>query len=134
VKAAEPSQDEAAAIERIVAKLNERTGRSYEPSCKQTRKKLLGLLRDRPLGQTLERREGDIRLVIWRQADLWAEKDDMATFLRPKTLFGAENFANYVVEARAEWAKRQAARERLPPVAVLEVFAEARAMAEGEGE
>jgi uncharacterized phage protein (TIGR02220 family) len=132
-KPSDPTPEESASIERIVGKLNERTGRDYEPTCKQTRKKLLGLLRDRPPGQTLERREGDIRLVIWRQADLWAEKGDMATFLRPKTLFGAENFANYVVEARAEWAKRQAARERTPPVAVLEVLAEAQAMAAEEG-
>jgi uncharacterized phage protein (TIGR02220 family) len=131
-KPSEPTPDESAAIERIVAKLNERTGRAYEPSCKQTRRKLLSLLRDRPPGQSLERREGDIRLVIWRQADLWAEKGDMATFLRPKTLFGAENFANYVVEARAEWAKRQAARDRAPPSSVLEILAEAQAMAAGE--
>ena len=105
MKPGDPSPEELAAIERVISKLNERTGCSYEASCKETQRKLLKLLRERRPGEDLRARERDIRLVVWDRANRWANEPDMADFVRPKTLFGSVNFADYVVQARAAWAK-----------------------------
>lgn len=105
VKPGDPNPEELAAIERVISKLNERTGCAYEAGCKETQRKLLKLLRERRPGEDLRARERDIRLVVWDRANRWANEPDMADFVRPKTLFGAVNFADYVVQARAAWAK-----------------------------
>lgn len=52
-------------------------------------------------GATVE----DAKLVIDFKVAEWAEDDKMRQYIRPKTLFGAENFPGYLSEAR-DWDAR----------------------------
>lgn len=129
-KPSDPTPAEQASLEVVIAKLNKATGREYSPDTKEHTARLLRLLRD---GYS----ELDLRLVIWSKTAEWRDKPEMEPFLRPSTLFGPKNFAEYVVQARAEWAKEQGARnghgryaDGPQPGAVLAVLAEAQARRE----
>lgn len=76
----------AQAVQAIVF-LNEKTGRAYEP-VPAIVDKIVGIL---GRGSTLE----DVRAVIARKCREWSGDPKMEKYLRPKTLFLAENFANY---------------------------------------
>ncbi|MFC7518714.1 conserved phage C-terminal domain-containing protein [Herbaspirillum sp. GCM10030257] len=74
----------------ILAYLNERTGRNYQPVDSNT-KLIVGRLRE---GATVEQ----CKAVIDAKVAKWGADARMDEFLRPKTLFGATNFAQYAGE------------------------------------
>lgn len=88
------SPEERAVVERVLARLSERAGRSYSPEAHA--KLVLRLLRD---GHT----ENDLRLVIWDRANDWVDDPKMDYCVRPSTLFGPEGFAEKLAHAKAAW-------------------------------
>lgn len=74
----------------ILEFLNEKTGRNYQP-VKANISKIRARLKE---GYT----DTQVRQVIAKKAREWGENEKLEPYLRPKTLFGAENFANYVGE------------------------------------
>ena len=72
---------------KILAFLNEKTGRSYEP-VPENIDRIVARLKG---GTTPD----DVRAVIAMKCRQWGADEKMAKYLRPKTLFAAENFANY---------------------------------------
>lgn len=84
--------------ERVIARLNEQAGTRYGP-VKVHVQRIQRLLRD---GYT----EKQIRAVVWWKCEEWKHKADMRAYLRPQTLFGPENFADYVGQAMAEYERR----------------------------
>lgn len=87
-----------AIADRVIDHLNERTGRAYQHS-ETSRKRIRARLRDDGY------REEDCKLVVDFKVADWAEEDGMRQYLRPKTLFGPENFEGYLQAAR-EWEAR----------------------------
>jgi len=79
----------------VLDHLNEKAQTQFRPS-KTSLKPIHGRIRD---GATLD----DLILVIDFKAAAWAGDEKMVQYLRPKTLFGPENFEGYLVGARA-WA------------------------------
>jgi uncharacterized phage protein (TIGR02220 family) len=96
-KPSEPTPEELAIVERVIAKLNERSGRQFEATAKPTVRLIVRLLRD-------NRSEHDLRLVVWDRANEWAADPEKAEWLRPSTLFGPEKFSDRLAEAKAKWA------------------------------
>lgn len=78
---------------RLLKFLNEKTGRTYQP-VPANLKLLDARLRD---GAT----EANIRGVIARKVREWQGDPKMAEYLRPKTLFNATNFAQYLGQREA---------------------------------
>lgn len=74
----------------ILQFLNSKTGRNYQ-AVNGTLKPLMARLRE---GFTVTQ----CRQVIAKKARDWAANEKMEQYLRPKTLFAQENFANYVGE------------------------------------
>jgi uncharacterized phage protein (TIGR02220 family) len=70
--------------------LNAKAGRSYRPK-DATLRPIIARLED---GATLKQ----CRQVIAKKHFEWKDKEGMAEYLRPKTLFGATNFEQYVGE------------------------------------
>lgn len=66
--------------------LNSKTGRSFKP-VDETLKPIIARLRKFPAD--------DLRAVVVAKCREWLGNSKMEHCLRPKTLFGAENFANY---------------------------------------
>jgi uncharacterized phage protein (TIGR02220 family) len=99
-KPSDPTPEQLAIVERVISRLNERSGRAFEASAKPTQRLIVRLLRD---GYS----EEDLRLVVWDRASEWAHDDEKAQWLRPTTLFGPEKFPDRVAEARAAWSKFQ---------------------------
>lgn len=119
----EPTDAQRESVRVVISKLNERTNRSYSPDTAEHSDLIVALLR--------KYTEEDIRLVVWDRANRWAEDPKMEEFLRPSTLFGPKNFADYVVHARAARARQleqQERAERPRPGAVLDALAQARAI------
>lgn len=85
--------------------LNQKTGRTYQPVPAN-----LSLLEARIREGATER---NIRGVIARKCQEWQGDAKMAQFLRPKTLFNATNFAQYLGQREAEHADLSAV-SRLP--------------------
>lgn len=75
---------------KILQFLNEKTGRNYQP-VNGNLKFIIARLKD---GAT----EAQCRQVIARKCREWQNRDNMAEYIRPKTLFNETNFANYVGE------------------------------------
>jgi uncharacterized phage protein (TIGR02220 family) len=90
--------EEQAAVDRVLAKLNERSGRSY--GAKAHGERVLRLLRS---GHT----ETDLRTVIWDRANRWAGDEKMDEFLRPATVFGPQKFPDYLAAAQAAWDEHE---------------------------
>lgn len=83
--------DEAAAInasEYVIGKLNEQTGRGFDPLADNT-VYLIRRLIER--GYTAE----DMVMVVDFMVEEWREKEQMQLYLRPQTLFG-DNFESYL--------------------------------------
>lgn len=72
--------------EEILNFLNNKTGRAYEAVPANV---------NRILARLKEFSADDIRAVIAKKCREWGADDRMREYLRPKTLFAAENFANY---------------------------------------
>ena len=85
-KALSGSQANADAI-RLLEFLNQKTGRRFRPS-PTTLKPILARLQEYSFDEC--------RGVIVRRWVKWKDDDKMRDFLRPSTLFGATNFAQYV--------------------------------------
>lgn len=77
----------------VLAHLNAKTGRKYEPVDANTRL-IAGRLKD---GATVEQ----CKAVIDAKVAKWGADPKMADYLRPKTLFNATNYAQYVGELGA---------------------------------
>ena len=75
-----------AAVE-ILAFLNEKTGRSYEP-VPANLELIVARLKD---GATAD----DLRAVVAKKCREWRGDEKMDTYLRPKTLFSRTNYAQY---------------------------------------
>lgn len=74
----------------LLAFLNEKTGRNFEPVPPNV---------DPIVARLKEGFDPDkVRQVIARKVRQWAGDEKMAEYLRPKTLFNATNFANYAGE------------------------------------
>lgn len=73
----------------ILEFLNEKTGRTFPPVPANV---------DRIVARLTTYTADDIRSVIAMKCREWGKDEKMTKFLRPKTLFSAENFANYVGE------------------------------------
>lgn len=101
-RSSEPTAEEFGIVERVIAKLNERSGREFEASSKETQRLIVRLLRD-------GRSEHDLRLVVWDRANEWADDPEKAEWLRPSTLFGPEKFSDRLAEAKAKWAAAERA-------------------------
>ena len=74
----------------VIDYLNERTGKSYRP-VKANLRLVCGRLKE---GYTVD----DLRRVIDLKTEAWGEDEKMREYLRPATLFGALNFAQYSAE------------------------------------
>jgi uncharacterized phage protein (TIGR02220 family) len=101
-KPSEPTEQERTTAMSVLEKLSARNGVRYS-GARDHVQSIVGRLRD---GLT----EMDLRKVIaYCAVELkWAEKPDMAPYLRPETLFGPKTIAKYLDPARA-WF------EKLPP-------------------
>jgi uncharacterized phage protein (TIGR02220 family) len=73
--------------------LNSKAGKGYEP-VEKTLKPIIARLRE---GATVD----DCRAIIALKCRKWLGDPKMSDYLRPKTLFAAENFANYKGELGA---------------------------------
>ncbi len=93
-----PSSEERVIALRVLAKLNERTGRSFGSESHVMR--IVRLLR---AGHT----ERDLRMVVWERCNRWLRDERMAEYCRPSTLFGPQKFDEYLAEARAAFAEEQ---------------------------
>lgn len=89
---------------KILEYLNEKAKRSFQAS-KASLKPIHGRLRD---GMPEEK----LRLVIDYKVSEWLEDEQMTEYLRPKTLFGPENFQGYLMGAES-WEKRGRPSRRL---------------------
>jgi uncharacterized phage protein (TIGR02220 family) len=105
-KASQPTADEQAVAGRVLAKLNERSGRTY--ASEKHVQRIVRLLR---AGHS----ERELRLVVWDRANRWAEDERMSEYLRPSTLFGPEKFPDYLAEALAAYEADKRAREEAGP-------------------
>ncbi|MBW9336222.1 hypothetical protein FEE59_22145 [Herbaspirillum sp. RU 5E] len=76
-------------VEEVLAHLNSKTGRSYEPV-----KANLSLIAARLQETSVE----TCKAVIDARVAKWGRDEKMRDYLRPKTIFNATNFANYVGE------------------------------------
>lgn len=76
--------------------LNDKTERDFRPTAK-TLEPIVGRLKE---GYTV----GECKAVIVRKWRDWHKDDKMREYLRPKTLFGATNFAQYIGEVPRETA------------------------------
>ncbi len=74
----------------VIDYLNERTGKSYRP-VKANLRLICGRLKE---GYTVD----DMRRVIDLKTEAWGNDGKMREYLRPATLFGALNFAQYSAE------------------------------------
>lgn len=94
-----PTAAEREIAERILRKLSERAKRRYTGDAHV--RLVVRLLRQ---GHT----EREIKLVIWDRANEWQGDEKMDRYVRPKTLFAPSNFADYLPEAEAAYAKQAA--------------------------
>lgn len=76
-------------VAEVLEYLNRRTGRHYEPVEANVR---LILARLAEPGRTVDQ----LKAVVDAKVTEWARDPKMANFLRPATLFSAENFAQYI--------------------------------------
>ena len=86
----------------LIAFLNEKTGRAYKP-VEANIKPIMARLKE---GFS----EREVRQVIAKKAFEWGADPKMETYLRPKTLFRPENFANYAGELVVPDEVREAER------------------------
>ena len=77
----------------IVAYLNEKTGRKYDPDRKSTVSKISARIKE---GFTLD----DALAVIDTKWAEWGASDKMRKFVRPETLFAPSHFEDYLQEAK----------------------------------
>lgn len=102
-----PNATERAIAERVLAKLSERTERSYTAQAHVDA--AVSLLR---AGYS----EDDLRTVVWDRCNRWFDDPlaapRMAEFCRPSTLFGPKKFPDYLAEGAAAWAEAERERER----------------------
>ena len=82
-------------IEEIINFLNEKTGNNYRADSKQTQRYINARLND---GYTVD----NFKKVIEVKTKDWLTDPKMRKYLRPKTLFSAENFESYLNEATAK--------------------------------
>lgn len=90
-----PTGEQAASIQRVLARLSELTGRRYDPTAKEHAGRVLGLLRK---GHT----EPELLSVVEHKARQWLGDPKMQAYLRPSTLFGPQKFAEYLPEAQGQ--------------------------------
>lgn len=88
------------AIQRVLAKLAEVTKEPYGGSVEHQR---IVLNRMKEGVHELE-----LRAIIAFVADEWESKPELATYLRPETLFGVKTIHRYLPKARARYAKELA--------------------------
>jgi len=102
-------------IKEIILYLNEKTGKAFRATTKETVAFIAARLGE---GRTLE----DFKKVIDIKVQKWANDPKMADFLRPSTLFRPSNFEAYLNERPAsqqksatertrEWAQREMEKE-----------------------
>jgi uncharacterized phage protein (TIGR02220 family) len=88
-------------ITKIIDRLNEVTGKQFNPKTEATRKLIRGRIRE---GHTPE----DFDLCIRHRNHLWGSDPKMSQYLRPATLFSPSKFDGYVQAARKAMAERKA--------------------------
>lgn len=105
----DPTPAELASVRTVLDKLSTRNGVRYSGTGEHTRL-IVSQLRE---GVT----EMDLRAVIGYCAfELdWAEKPEMAKYLRPETLFGPKTIARYLDPARTWFAAYEAEQAANPP-------------------
>jgi uncharacterized phage protein (TIGR02220 family) len=91
-----PTEAELGIVERVLGKLTERSGRTYDPKTAGHSQRILRLLHE---GYT----EDDLRVVVWDRGNAWADDPKFSQYLQPSTLFGPDKFAERLVLARAAW-------------------------------
>lgn len=79
------------AVEAIVAYLNEKAGKHFQPSTRQTARLITARLKQ---GRKVE----DFFQVIDTKCAQWLNDSKLCTYLRPSTLFSETNFENYLNE------------------------------------
>jgi uncharacterized phage protein (TIGR02220 family) len=77
------------AAKELLAFLNEKTGRRY-PAVESNIKLIASRLKEYPIE--------DLRAMIAKKAREWDKDENMEKYLRPKTLFNAQNCAQYIGE------------------------------------
>lgn len=82
------------AVEVIVAYLNEKAGKHFQPSTRQTARLITARLKQ---GRKVE----DFFQVIDTKCAQWLNDSKLSTYLRPSTLFSETNFENYLNEKPA---------------------------------
>lgn len=93
---------------RVLGKLSERSGYAYRTDAATYVRPIVRLLRE---GAS----ERDLQRVVWHRCQAWKDNVEMEMYLRPATLFGPTNFANYLPQADAEverLQREQADRDR----------------------
>lgn len=99
-KALECKAHEMEAIQRVLAKLAEVTKEPYGGALEHQRL-VLNRMRDGV-------HELELRAIIAFVADEWESKPELASYLRPETLFGPRGIHRYLPKARARYAKELA--------------------------
>lgn len=102
-KPSEPTPEERAVADRVLAKLSERNGVRYSGNAEHLRLITAQLRAGVP--------EMDLRYVVGYCADElgWEDDPDKAKYLRPETLFGPKTIARYLDPARTWVAKHKLA-------------------------
>jgi hypothetical protein len=118
-KASDLTPDERAIAKRVLDRLGERNGISYqgsEPHLKLIAKHLRNGITERELR--------GIAAYVWRELG-WADKPEMHKHFRPETLFGPEKLFTYLDGART-WLAREHPEERArpppEPAVVIDLF------------
>ncbi len=83
---------------RVLTFLNQKTGKRFPPM-----EGTLGMIIARLAEGATEQ---DCKTVVARKIRDWSDRPDMGEWLRPKTLFSAENFPNYLGECVAPTPER----------------------------
>ena len=86
---AEESRERKAAAVRVLEFLNQNTGKHFRPV-----PSVITMIEAR----LSEFDETTLRAVVLHRCQLWSSDEKMADYLRPATLFGARNCANYAGE------------------------------------
>lgn len=79
-------------VSEIIQELNDLAGRSFEPDSKYVSKHVEARLKEYPKEDLIDM----VRLMVYK----WKGDTKMDQYLRPSTLFAAENCANYVQEMK----------------------------------
>lgn len=88
--------------------LNEQAGRNYRP-VKSNLSRLQALLAD---GYAFQ----EVKQVIARKCLEWGGNPQMEQYLRPKTLFSAENFSNYFGQLNMKPPEPEKPKLKFPPM------------------